>query len=86
MTPVEAVERALAQPPAIVFSDVQIIDRTGPDAVEATRRHLGAVPAIFITGTPEAYLSVDAVAILVKPVLKERFIAHFEAVVSPPVF
>lgn len=49
----DAVEAARAEPPCIILSDVRLLEGTGPGAVAAIRRAQGAVPVIFITGTPE---------------------------------
>lgn len=48
----EAVAAALAKTPAVITSDVKLIDGTGPRAVEKIHQQLGEVPVIFITATP----------------------------------
>lgn len=69
-TPAAAVAMALARPPAVILSDVQIVDGTGPEAVAEIRKQLGPLPVIFITATPEACERYDfAVAILTKPIM-----------------
>ena len=68
-TPATAVAMALARVPAVILSDVQIIDGTGPEAVAEIRKQLGALPVIFITAAPEACEPYDfAAAILTKPI------------------
>src|SRR5437868_3330597 len=47
-----AVASAIAHPPALITSDVKLINGTGPLAVDAIYKKLGEVPVIFITGTP----------------------------------
>lgn len=80
-TPKEAVTLALATPPAIILSDVKIIDGTGPEAVVEIRRHLGPLPVIFITGTPEACDPCDyAAAILPKPIVPHLVVNAFREV------
>lgn len=82
-TPAEAVASAMACKPEVILSDVQIIDGTGPQAVEEIRRRLGPVPVIYITGTPDACESCDyAAAILTKPV-NARHVIHAFRQVAP---
>jgi CheY-like chemotaxis protein len=50
----EAVEMALAHPPAFITSDVRLADGTGPLAVFDIHKVLGPIPVLFITGTPDA--------------------------------
>ena len=77
----EAIDAALANPPAVILSDVKLAKGTGPNAVWAIRERLGACPVIFITGTPEACEPCDyAHAILEKPLQPDRIISAFRAV------
>lgn len=50
----EAIEISRAAPPDFIVSDVNLLEGTGPLAVEAIRGELGAIPVIFVTATPEA--------------------------------
>ena len=50
----EAIASALAHPPAVITSDVKLLEGTGPQAVQAIHQRLGDVPVIFITATPES--------------------------------
>ena len=50
----QAIRAALANPPAVILLDVQLVEGTGPNAVWAIGARLGLCPVIFITGTPEA--------------------------------
>ena len=69
-TEADAIALALARPPAFILSDVQLLDGTGPLAVLAIRQHLGPLPVIFITATPDACEPCDyAATILCKPVM-----------------
>lgn len=40
--------------PDFILSDVSLLEGTGPLAVQAIHRELGAIPVIFVTATPEA--------------------------------
>lgn len=65
----QAIDAALANPPAIILSDVNLAEGTGPRAVIEIMGRLGAIPTIFITGTPDDCAPCDhAHAILAKPV------------------
>ena len=80
-TPKEAVAKAMARCPAVILSDVKIIDGTGPEAVMEIRRQLGPLPVIFITGTPEACEPCDyAAAILTKPIVAHHVVNAFRKV------
>jgi CheY-like chemotaxis protein len=48
----DAVAAAISEPPALITSDVKLVEGTGPLAIAAIHHHLGPVPVIFITGTP----------------------------------
>ena len=77
----EAIAAAMANPPAVILSDVKLAEGTGPNAVQAIRAQLGPCPVIFITGTPEACEPCDyAHVILDKPLAPSKIIAAFRAV------
>lgn len=64
----EAIRQALAQKPALITSDVALVEGTGPLAVAIILDTIGPVPVIFITGTPDACVPCDpASPILTKP-------------------
>ena len=65
----EAVAMALAHPPAFITSDVRLSEGTGPLAVRDIHDALGAIPVIFITGTPGACYPRD----LTEPVFTKPF-------------
>ncbi len=76
----DAVELAVERPPAVITSDVRLIEGTGPRAVALIHDKLGHIPTIFITGTPaECEPCEHTVAILPKPfaapALLEAFVA-----------
>lgn len=76
MTQQEAIEQARVRRPKIILSDVQLIEGTGPLAVRAIRAELGAIPVIFVTGTPEACKPYEAPAVVLTKPICEREIAH----------
>lgn len=77
----EAITAAFANPPAVILSDVQLAEGTGPSAIWTIRQHLAPCPVIFITGTPEACEPCDyAEAILEKPLAPARIMEVFRAV------
>ncbi len=49
----EAIASALARRPDIITSDVKLAHGTGPHAITSIHERLGAIPVIFITGTPD---------------------------------
>jgi CheY-like chemotaxis protein len=66
-TELEALRAAMARRPDIIVSDVSLLTGTGPDAVTSIRLCVGRVPAIFITGNPEALDRYDHDGVLGKP-------------------
>lgn len=64
----DAVAEAILHRPAIIMSDVKLLEGTGPMAVAIIVDLLGPIPVIFITGTPEACNPCNpASPILAKP-------------------
>lgn len=64
----EAVHEAIARRPAFITSDVTLVEGTGPLAVAIILNKLGAIPVVFITGTPDACCPCEAESpILTKP-------------------
>ena len=47
-----AVAAAISERPALITSDVKLVEGTGPLAIAAIHHRLGPIPVIFITGTP----------------------------------
>lgn len=77
----EAIAFALAHCPAVILSDVQLQEGTGPLACQEIRRQLGELPVIFITATPDACEPCDyAAAILQKPVSIGQLTSEFQKV------
>lgn len=50
----DAVEFAIERTPALITSDVKLLEGTGPSAVASILARLGPIPVLFITATPEA--------------------------------
>lgn len=64
-----AVAAAHQRLPGIILSDVNLLEGTGPRAVEAILEEMGPIPVIFITGTPEACVPCDPPHVIMgKPV------------------
>lgn len=77
----EAVACAMAHVPAVILSDVRLAEGTGPMAVVEIREQLGALPVIFITGSPdECQPCDDAAAILGKPIIAHEVMGAFRQV------
>lgn len=69
VTEQEAIASALACPPAVITSDVKLIEGTGPNAVQKIHEELGEVPVIFVTATPgECRPCAPPGVILTKPI------------------
>jgi CheY-like chemotaxis protein len=65
----QAVAAAIAMRPDIITSDVSLLHGTGPHAVRAIHERLGAIPVIFMTGTPERCTPCDPPGVVLrKPV------------------
>ena len=80
----DAVELAALRVPAVIASDVRLLDGSGPAAVEAIRAAAGDVPAMFITGNPEACSRPDPRnVVLVKPVTVDQLTAAFCRIAPP---
>ena len=80
----DAVRLALEEAPAVITSDVRILEGTGACAVEQIRHALGPIPVIFITGTPEGCTSTPSSAVLTKPVTIRQVVNAFLSVTSSP--
>ena len=79
-TQAEAVEAALTLRPAVITSDVQLREGTGPAAVSEIRERLGEIPVVFISGTPEQCSPCDAPDIvLTKPLREDALRLAFRA-------
>lgn len=65
----DAVDLAMRQVPELIASDVHLIEGTGPRAVSRIQEHVGAIPVIFITATPDDCRPCNPPGVvLVKPI------------------
>jgi len=81
----EAVARASAHPPALITSDVSLLEGTGPLAVAAIHERLGPVPVVFITATPEDCDPCDPETLIIaKPFATAAVVRAFHALAPPP--
>lgn len=84
-TETDAISAAHARPPALIISDVQLAEGTGPNAVQAIIADLGAIPVIYVTGTPEACQpNAPGTAVLGKPVNDRTLAATFRQMAPLP--
>jgi len=82
----EAITAADNQPPAVIVSDVRLLDGSGPRAAESILMRHGQVPVIFVTGSPEDCASFPIPAIVLKKpfVPAELLAAIGDAAVATP--
>ena len=79
----EAIDAARLHRPDVITSDVMLREGSGPEAVAAIQRELGAMPVIFITATPAACRPCPSPAcILSKPVSDAAVRQAFRAVTT----
>lgn len=79
----DAVAEAVLRRPAIIMSDVNLLEGTGPMAVAIIVARLGPIPVIFITGTPEACTPCNfADPILLKPFDRPAIAQTFRQMVA----
>lgn len=79
----DAVAEAVSRRPAIIMSDVKLLEGTGPMAVAIIVARLGPIPVIFITGTPEACTPCNlADPILLKPFDRPAITRAFRQLVA----
>ena len=71
----EAIASALARRPAMITSDVKLIEGTGPAAVQEIHEKLGYVPVIFITGTPDECRPCQPPGVLLTKPMDQRAVA-----------
>ena len=68
-TEAQAIREAIAHPPDLIASDVELAAGTGPDAVKAIRSQLGEVPVIYVTGRSEELRDLEpSTRVIEKPV------------------
>jgi CheY-like chemotaxis protein len=77
----EAVAAALAQKPAVITSDVMLLEGRGPDAVAEIRALIGYIPVIYMTATPgECGEALGGDVILHKPMNRHYLQSAFSAI------
>lgn len=77
----EAVTHAMLRPPAVIISDVNLGEGTGPSAVATIIARLGCVPVMFVTGEPRAFQPpFSDMPVLHKPVDDQTLIATFKMI------
>lgn len=67
-----ALEAAKERRPDIITCDVTLAQGMGPQAIEAIHEALGAIPVIFITGTPDASLSQHQPSVVLKKPVDQK--------------
>lgn len=74
----DAIALALNQKPDVITSDVKLLRGTGPHAVAQIHDHFGAIPVIFITGSPEDCEPCNPPGVVLgKPVNARAVVAAF---------
>lgn len=81
----EALACARGQRPEVIVSDVMLSTGFGPVAVQAICAELGAIPTIFVTGTPDQCSGCDPDYVLEKPFSPHRLETLFRSVAPPAV-
>lgn len=78
----DAVRQAMAHPPEVIISDVNLGSRgTGPGAVGRIVAALGELPVIYITGEPRSFRPASSSShVLHKPVEDRTVVATFRAI------
>ncbi len=73
-----AVAAAMARPPDLITSDVQLLEGTGPEAVASIHAALGIRPVIYVTATPDACKPLSPSSIILrKPMQAAAFTEAF---------
>jgi CheY-like chemotaxis protein len=81
-TQAEAIAAAFERNPAIILSDVNLAEGTGPGAVQIILSTLGVIPVVFVTGSPnECDPRIKAAAIFTKPFEPQLLIREVEQIV-----
>jgi two-component system, response regulator PdtaR len=81
----EAVAHAVAHPPAVIISDINLRSGTGPAAIERIVNALGSIPVLFVTGEPKSLQPrAPDVLVLDKPVDDRTLIATFRMIAPLP--
>ena len=78
----DAVNLAIQHRPSVITSDINLLEGTGPRAVEQINRRLGRIPVVFITASPDACEQGNPLStVLVKPFNVREAAAIFQQIV-----
>ena len=72
-----AIKCATKRRPDLIVSDVNLVKGTGPEAIERITHLIGAIPVIFVTGSPEECRDAPG-TVLAKPFVKRDLLAVAE--------
>ena len=79
----DAIDLALEHTPAVIASDVHLLEGTGPHAVRQIQAVLGEIPVIFITATPaDCEPCAPPGIVLTKPIDLRQVTTAFRQVTS----
>lgn len=76
VTEAEAVAAALAHPPGLITSDINLVEGTGPAAVARIHARLGEMPVIFISATPAECHPCNPPGIILGKPVRESELKH----------
>ncbi len=80
-----AVEAARGQRPDLIVAEMRLASGSGRTAIGRIRDEHGAIPAIIVTGTPDAYDGQDdATIVLTKPVADGDLVDTFHRMIAGP--
>lgn len=79
----DAIEQARGERPAVITSDVKLMEGTGPLAVQTIIAELGPIPVIFVTGSPEDCTPCEPPAVVLSKPINEREIMHYFRQLAP---
>jgi CheY-like chemotaxis protein len=78
----DAVRLAVQQRPAVITSDMRLLEGTGPGAVTQISEAVGKVPVVFITANPDAVDHLHSpTAVLLKPFSTLEALTIFQQVI-----
>lgn len=70
----EAISAALARPPSLIMSDIQLAEGTGSSAVQTIIEQLGPLPVIFVTATPDRCERCDLQTEVIRKPIQEALL------------
>jgi CheY-like chemotaxis protein len=79
----DAVALALERRPAVITSDIRLLQGTGPGAVAQINHEIGSIPVVFITANTEVCdRSGPLTSVLSKPFSSHDAIALFQEIIQ----